>query len=129
MATLVDTGLEYIAKLINGVSVAPFKYVALGSGTTPEATTDTALVTELTANGLARAEATCGYEAPGKATWSKEFVATADGMQINEVAIFDAATAGNSNTLMRHKYSSTKALDNTESLTVSIVYTQERKVA
>jgi hypothetical protein len=31
--------------------------------------------------------------------------------------------------LMRHKYSSTKALDNTESLTISIVYTQERKVA
>lgn len=125
MATLVDTGLEYIAKLINGVSVAPFKYIALGSGTTPEATTDTALVTELTANGLGRAAATCGYEAPGKATWSKEFVATADGMQINEVGIFDAASAGNM--LMRHKYSSTKALDSTESLTISIVYTQERK--
>jgi hypothetical protein len=127
MATLVDTGLEYIAKLINGVSVAPFKYIALGSGTTTEATTDTALATEIAANGLARAEATCGYEAIGKATWTHEFTATADGMQINEVGIFDAATAGNM--LMRHKYSSTKALDNTESLTISIVYTQERKVA
>lgn len=127
MATLVDTGLEYIAKLINGVSVAPFKYIALGSGTTTEATTDTALATEIAASGLARAEATCGYESLGKATWTHEFTATADGMQINEVAIFDAATAGNM--LMRHKYSSTKALDNTESLTVSIVYTQERKVA
>jgi len=127
MATLVDTGLEYIAKLINGVSVAPFRYIALGSGATTEAIDQTALAAELTENGLARAEATCGYEAIGKATWSKEFVATADGMQINEVAIFDAATAGNM--LMRHKYSSTKALDNTESLTVSIVYTQERKVA
>lgn len=127
MATLVDTGLEHIAKLINGVSVAPFKYIALGSGTTPEAIDQTALTTEIAASGLARAEATCGYEATGKATWSKEFTATADGMQINEVGIFDAATAGNM--LMRHKYSSTKALDNTESLTVSIVYTQERKVA
>lgn len=125
MATLVDTGLEYIAKLINGVSVAPFRYIALGSGVVPEAIDQTALVTELTENGLARAEATCGYEATGKATWSKEFTATADGMQINEVAIFDAATAGNM--LMRHKYSSTKALDSTESLTVSIVYAQERK--
>lgn len=127
MATLVDTGLEYIAKLINGVSVAPFKYIALGSGTATEATTDTALATEIAAGGLARAEATCGYESLGKATWTHEFTATADGVQINEVAIFDAATAGNM--LMRHKYSSTKALDNTESLTVSIVYTQERKVA
>lgn len=124
MATLVDTGLEYIAKLINGVSVAPFKYIALGSGTTTEATTDTALATEIAANGLARAEATCGYESLGKATWTHEFTATADGMQINEVAIFDAAAAGNM--LMRHKYSSTKVLDNTESLTVSIVFTEGR---
>ena len=127
MATLVDTGLEYIAKLINGVSTAPFKYIALGSGTTPEAIDQTALTTEIPANGLARAEATCGYEAPGKATWSKEFTATAGGMQINEVAIFDAATAGNM--LMRHKYTSTKTLDTSESLAISIVYTQERKVA
>jgi len=126
MATLVNAGLEYIAKLINGVSVAPFKYVAVGSGVTAEAIDQTALAAEIAASGLARAEATCGYEAIGKATWSNEFTATADGMQINEVAIFDAATAGNM--LMRHKYSSTKALDSTESLTISIVYTQERKV-
>lgn len=126
MATLTDAGLEGIAKLINGVSTAPFRYIAVGSGVAPEAIDQTALVTELTENGLARAEATCGYESLGKATWSKEFVATADGMQINEVAIFDAAAAGNM--LMRHKYSSTKALDSTESLTISIVYTQERKV-
>ena len=129
MATLTNAGLEGIAKLLNGVSTAPFKYVAVGSGITAEAIDQTELANEITTNGLGRAEATCGYEATGKATWSKELVSTADGMQINEVAIFDAATAGNSNTLMRHKYSSTKALDNTESLTVSIVYTQERKVA
>jgi len=124
MATLVDTGLEYIAKLINGVSVAPFTYIGLGSGTTAEATTDTVLVTELTANGLARAAATCGYEAPGKATWSKEFTATADSQTINEVGIFNDASAGNM--LMRHKYSSTKTLDTSESLTVSIVFTEGR---
>ena len=124
MATLVDTGLEYIAKLINGVSAAPFKYIALGSGTTIEATTDTALVAELTANGLGRAEATCGYEATGKATWSKEFTATADSQTINEVGIFNDASAGNM--LMRHKYSSTKTLDTSESLTVSIVFTEGR---
>jgi len=124
MATLVNTGLEYIAKLINGGSTAPFTYIALGSGTTVEAIDQTALVTELTANGLARAAATCGYEAIGKATWSKEFTATADGQTINEVGIFDAAIAGHM--LMRHKYSSTKMLDNTERLTVSIVFTEGR---
>ena len=127
MATLTNAGLEGIAKLLNGVSTAPFKYIAVGSGITAEAIDQTALATEIAANGLARAEATCGYEATGKATWSKELTSTADGMQINEVGIFDAASAGNM--LMRHKYSSAKALDNTESLAISIVYTQERKVA
>jgi hypothetical protein len=124
MATYLDSGIEYTAKLMNGVSTAPFKYIGLGSGTTAEATDQTGLITEITGNGLARAEATCGYEATGKATWTKEFTATADGQQINEVGIFDAASGGHC--LMRHKYSSTKALDSTESLTVSIVFTQAR---
>jgi hypothetical protein len=126
MATLVNTGLEYIAKLINGVSVAPFKYIALGSGSMIESSDQTELESEHTTGGLGRAAAACSYEALGKARWAHTFVATADGMQINEVGIFDAATAGNM--LMRHKYSSTKALDLGEELSVVIVYTQERKV-
>jgi len=124
MATLTNAGLEGIAKLLNGVSTAPFKYVAVGSGITAEAIDQTELADEITTNGLGRAEATCGYEATGKATWSKELVSTADGMQISEVGIFDAASDGNM--LMRHKYTSAKALDNTESLTVSIVFTEGR---
>ncbi len=126
MATLVDKGLEFIAKLINGVSTDPFKYIALGSGAGAEATDQTALGTELTANGLARAEATCGYEATGKATWTHEFTSTADGQLVAEVGIFDAASSGTGNMLMRHKYSSTKALDTDESLTISIVFTEGR---
>lgn len=124
MATFVDKGIECVAKLVNGVLTAPFTYIAVGSGATTEATDQTALVTEITGSGLARASATCAYEATGKATWSKEFTSTADGMQINEVGIFNAASAGD--LLMRHKYSSAKALDNGESITISIVFTEGR---
>ncbi len=49
MATLTNAGLEGIAKLINGVSTAPFKYIAVGSGVTPEAIDQTALATEIAA--------------------------------------------------------------------------------
>lgn len=124
MATFVDTGIEYHVKLLNGVSVAPFKYIAVGSGTATEATADTALTTEITDSGLARAEATCGYEATGKATWSHTFTATADSLVVNEVGIFDAASAGHM--LMRHKYSSSKNLDTGETLEISIVFTESR---
>ena len=124
MATFVDAGIEFVAKLINGVSTDPFDTMALGSGVTAEANDQTALVTELGANGLERAVATCAYEAPGKATWSHEFTCTADAQTVNEVGIFDAAAAGNM--LMRHKYSSTKNLDNGDKLTVSVIFTETR---
>ena len=73
MATLVNKGLEMKAKLLNGVSTAPFTYIALGSGTTAEANDQTALVTEITTNGGARAAATCEYEADYKAKWMVVF--------------------------------------------------------
>ena len=51
MATVVNKGLEMIAKLIGGVSTDKMQYVALGSGTTDEANDQTALVAEITTNG------------------------------------------------------------------------------
>lgn len=122
MATFVDTGLEGVAKLTNGVSVDPFTVIALGSGTTAEATDQTALVTELTTNGLAKATATCGYEATGKATWVHTFTSTADSQVINEIAILNTAAA----MMMRHKYASAKNLDDTESITVTVTFTEDR---
>lgn len=127
MATLVDKGIEMVAKLVNGVSAAPFTYVAVGSGTTAEADDQTALVTEHAASGLARAAATCSYEATGKAKWVHEFTAAADSLAVNEVGVFNAASAGDM--LMRHKYASTKTLDTGETLTVTIVFTEGRPAA
>jgi hypothetical protein len=122
MATLLNKGLELQAKLTNGVSTDPFTDMALGSGTTAEAVDQTALVTELTLNGLARAAATCSYEDNYKAKWVGEFTATADSQVVNEMGIFNT---GN-DIFMRHKYASTKNLDDGETLTITVILTESR---
>jgi len=122
-ATITNKGLEIKAKLLNGVASTPFTYVALGSGTTYEANDQTALVTEITTNGGARAAATCEYEADYKAKWTKTFNFTGS-LSVNEVGIFDAASNGNM--LMRHKFSATKSVENGDSLAITIKETESR---
>ena len=126
MATLVDKGLEMMARVLNGTfggtpTFAAPTYMALGSGVTAESTSDTALVTEITTDGGERAVATVGYEASYKSTWVKTFNFTGT-LAINECGIFDGATpgAGNSNMLMRHKFAATKNVINGDSLQLTI---------
>ena len=126
MATLTNAGLTAKAKLLNGTdSVAPFTYIALGSGDTAEANDQTTLVTEITTNGGARAAATCSYEADYKAKWVKTFSFTGS-LSINEVGIFndDGDPAGTM--LMRHKFSATKAVEDGDSLAITIKETESR---
>ena len=94
MATVVNKGLEMIAKLIGGVSTDKMQYVALGSGTTDEANDQTALVAEITTNGGQRAAGTCSYEPDYKFKVTKTFSFTGT-LAINEIGIFDAASGGN----------------------------------
>jgi len=124
MATFVDVGIEYVAKLINGVSTSPFIYMALGSSPGLEGDDQTQLFSERTSYGLERKEVVCSYEAPGKATWSGEFDCTTDGIYVNEVGIFDDASAGHM--LVRHRYVSQKILDAGDKMTVSVVFTETR---
>lgn len=113
MVTATDACLEFAAKLFNGVSTAPFKYVAFGSGQTAEATTQTALVTEITGSGLARSAGTASYEATGKAVITHTATANAS-ITVWERGLFDAASSGNMAT--RHKYATAKNLDAGESI-------------
>lgn len=124
MVTIDDTGLQYLAKLLNGVSTSPFKYVGFGSGTGAESTSDTQLGTELTTNGFARAQGTCTYQATGKAVIS--LTATCSGSQttVNEVALFDNSVGGNM--FQRHKYTSGKVIDVGESFTITQTITIAR---
>jgi len=58
--TVVNTGLERAAKLLNGMSVTPFTYIAVGTGALPAGVGDLALGNETT-----RALATATYVASG----------------------------------------------------------------
>lgn len=53
---VVDVGKEAMAKRFCGVSENPFQYIAVGTGTTAPAASDTALESEITDGGLARAQ-------------------------------------------------------------------------
>jgi len=56
--TITNAGLAQIALLAGDASAVPFTYLALGTGTTAADAADTALETESSASGLARAAAT-----------------------------------------------------------------------
>jgi len=107
-----DVGLEFIAKLINGVVTDFFEYMAIGTGTTGPANGDTALEAEITTGGGARASSTTSYEASYKAKWINTFNFTAT-FAVTEEGILDAATAGN--LLARHVFA-VKNVENGDSI-------------
>ena len=125
MVTFVNAGLEYDAKLFNGVSTAPFKYIALGTGTTAEANDQTALVTEVSGNGLSRAEGTASYEADYIAVVTKTFTCTADSQTFQETGLLDTAVTGG-NMAMRHLFASVKNIDNGEKAIITFKVTKAR---
>ena len=124
MATKVNKGLEYDAKLLCGISTAPMKYMANGTGSTAEGNAQTALVTENTTGGMARKEATVAYEADYKCIWEATW--TASGAQVvREIAVLDTATSGG-NMNLRHVYAANKTLADAESITCRARETKAR---
>lgn len=118
MSTLMNTGKAEIAKLMNGVDTpTAWTYIAIGSGSTAEAATQTALVTEVTTNGGARAAATCSYVANYTARWVKIFSFTGN-VTLREVGIFNASSGGDM--LLRHLYAADKTYINGESVELII---------
>lgn len=121
MATFQDAGKAGVAGLINGVVTNFFDYIALGSGTTAENKTQTALVTEISTNGGSRALANLSRVTTTETDDTAQFVKTfsfTGNLAINECGVFDAAATGNM--LMRHKFSSTKNVENGDSLELTI---------
>ncbi len=125
MTVFTNDGLEYDAKLFCGVSTSPFKYVALGSGTGAEDVTNTALTTEIAASGLSRAEGTPSYEATYISVVTCTHTATADGLQVWEVGLFDTAVTGGKMAI-RKKFASAKNLDTGEKITNTFKVTKAR---
>lgn len=85
---IVNSGLEVLAKLLNGVTTASFSAIAIGTDNTTVNASDTTLGSE-----TQRAEATLAYEASYKATFSHEF-SFPSSMTIYELGIFNNNVSG-----------------------------------
>lgn len=112
MATLANTGLVRAAKLLGAVdSVGPFTKIAVGTGTTAESATHTALVTE-----VAEAAAVATYEATNKCVWIATITGFAASHSLREVAVL----AADETMLLRHLWTVARGVDPGDSVTVTV---------
>lgn len=129
MATLTNDGMAYIPRIMGGISTDYFKYVALGTDDTAEANDDSALGDEVVtadAVGCVRKVAdTVEYEADYKLNLVVTFTASGE-VGVNEVGIFDVVTEESGHMLMRHVFSATKNLAASDTLQLTLKYTQGR---
>lgn len=96
--TTTNTGFAGCASRFNGADAeAAFTYLAVGTGTTAAAATDTALEAEITTGGLERASATCTRvtttQTNDTAQLDKTWTASAS-HAVTEAGAFNAASAG-----------------------------------
>lgn len=114
-----DAGLVVMGKLLGGVdSVAPFTYIAVGSGSTANATSTTALATEITDTGFARVQVTPTMTGD-VCTWATTFTATGVAT-VREIGLMNASSDGTLG--LRGVLSENKvfALDDTYEVTITI---------
>ncbi len=119
--TIVNDGLERMAKLINNVDSTYFRAIAIGTGTTAATNSDVALETEYT-----RALASLSYEASYKAKFTKTFsFGSGVSEDITEAGIFDSITESGSIMLARTTFSA-KSVNDTIDLIVTATITVAR---
>lgn len=122
MATIPDAGLVAIA---TALARSSYWYIEVGTSSTAEATNQTALITPITTDGMERKVATAAYEATAKTALTSTLgAATAAITTIREVAVFDAASAGNM--LVRHVWDSNKSVAIGDSLVIPFKITAAR---
>lgn len=117
-----NCGKEQIAKGTNNqTALIPYTWMALGTGSTAANATDTALETETSATGLARAAATCSYEADYKSKWVHTFTNTSGGtVAVYECGIHNKAAAEANDILLHSVFGAAKSIENNESLQITI---------
>lgn len=94
---ITTAGRSRVANLIGGLSIVPFKYIAIGTGTTTEVIGDTALGTEVT-----RALASISESPSGTVKFEKTFsFGSGESYTITEIGLFDSITPAGSTILNR----------------------------
>ena len=118
MGTVTADGVDSMAYLLADY----FKYIATGIGTTAEATTDTALVSENTLYGSARkfVGATFSTDGSGTTTWNTLFSFTGE-VIVREYGIFDLSAAGVM--LYRRVLSANRTYQDGDSMELTITHT------
>lgn len=118
--TIVNNGLERIAKLLGKLSTTGFDYLAVGTDATLVQNTDTSLGVE-----VEREQAAVSYEAGYKTKYVKIFsVGSGTNYAIKEVGIFDSAIESGSTMWARLNCDNT--LDSDTDLSVTIHYIMAR---
>lgn len=112
---IVNTGLERVAKLLNGESSTYFRALAIGDGTTAVTNSDTTLESEVD-----RAEATLSYEADYKAKFVKTFT-FASNHAITEAGIFDSDVVSGSSMLSRTVFSANNVSTEVDLIVTAII--------
>jgi len=95
---ITNAGIAHIASLLVGVETTPFKYVALGTGTSPADVADLALETEKTDDGaervLAQSIDTFQSNVEGDTARLIASFAVTDDFDLSEIGLFSALVAG-----------------------------------
>lgn len=116
---ITSAGKAQVALLCSDASAVPFTHLALGTGTTAEAASQTALIAEITDTGLERHAATVTRTTTTVAndTMRLTYTWTASGTKtIEEVGAFNAASTG---TMLGRKLTGSKTVNDTEELTAT----------
>ena len=91
-----NAGLAEIIKLVFNLGGTPFKYLAIGTGTTSESVTDTALEAEVARKEASVSQTTTNVE--GDTALLEATFSSQDGlsgsMEISEAGVFNAASGG-----------------------------------
>jgi len=115
---VVNGGLAFITGLLTGSGTVP-TYIALGTSDTAVSGSQTALVSEITTDGLEREEGTVSQETDTITDDTFQITETfsATGSQtIEEVGIFNADSGG---TMLSRALSGTKSIDSGENIAVT----------
>lgn len=116
---ITSAGKAQLALLAGDASATPFTYLAVGTSTTAASVGQTALVAEISTNGLSRAAATVSRVTTTVTndtlqlvyTWSVSGTST-----VEEVGIFNASSVG---TMLGRALTTSKAVVNGDSLSIT----------
>ena len=118
--TITTAGLAVVAGLVGNVDTqTAFTYLAVGTSSTAESSTHTALQSETTTNGLARAAATVSRETTTATDDTLQLYKqwTASGtIVVEEIGAFNASSSGN---MLGRKLTTTKTVNSGETLTAT----------